>query len=550
MSIDFAGFCGPSYQLTNRMATIERTVNWFTVPNEMQEEKKFRMALSPCPGNYQFSQLPVPSPFNQPNRGLLELRGKAFGVNGTVVFELKQDGSMVDIGRVINDGKPVSMVANGTGQIFIASGEQGYVIPPDPTPGSLLFVPHGDFLGASYATFQDGYILVVTPNSNQFQVSGSDDFPLGDATKWSAANVSVQAGQADKLRAINSSREYVRLLGARRSQIYQDVGNSGIGGFPFQSYNETFIETGIAAAFSLADLGDSLIWIGEDARGQRACWRDHAFQPQRVSTFAVERFWQGYSRVDDAVAFPFIWLGHMLYQITFPSAVVDPVTGALHSATWVYDATASELIGRPIWTERSYQTALGYAEGRSEMFHCFCFGKHLVGSTGVDGNPGAIYQYANVGSTNANPMLLLRWSNDGGNTYGVEQNLPLGLVGEYGKRVYWNRNGYARDRVYWTRYAEEFEVGTDINGDPAAVAIVRDRIAPHLWQGNKRVIYNRIEFELTRGVGSGSPASVPIWSAGAQDWQVFAFPWLDLAGTSPFTMGIVGAELDLILCGS
>ncbi len=550
MSQDFANFCGPSYSLTNRYAAIEKTVNWFTVPNEGQGEQKYKMALSPCPGNYQFSPVPAPSPFNQPNRGLLELRGRAFGVNGTVVFEIDAAGNMTDIGRVISDGKPVSMVANGTGQIFIASADQGYVIPPDPTPGSLIFVPHGDFLGASYATFQDGYILVITPNSNQFQISGSDDVPLGDATKWSAANVSVQAGQADKLRAIISSREYVRLLGQRRSQVYQDVGNSGIGGFPFQSYNETFIETGIAAAFSLADLGDSLIWIGENARGIRACWRDHAFQPQRISTFAVEQIWQKYASVEDAVAFPFIWQGHAFYQVTFPSAVIDSVTQAHHSATWVYDVTSSELIGRPVWTERSYQTALGYAEGRSEQFHCFCFGRHLVGSTGIDGNPGAIYQYANVGTVNPNPMLLLRWSNDAGNNYGFEQNIPLGKVGEYGKRVYWNRNGYARDRVYWTRYAEEAEIGTDISGNPAPAAIVRDRICPHLWQGNKRVIYNRIEFELTRGVGSGSPAGPPIWDVSSQDWLVTAFPWLDNPGVSPFTMGIVGAELDIILCGS
>ena len=51
MSQDFPGFCGPSYQLTNRYAAIERTVNWLTVPNETQDERKYRMALTPCPGN-------------------------------------------------------------------------------------------------------------------------------------------------------------------------------------------------------------------------------------------------------------------------------------------------------------------------------------------------------------------------------------------------------------------------------------------------------------------------------------------------------------------
>jgi hypothetical protein len=511
MSTPFEGFCGPSYQLENRYAAIERLVNWYAVPNESTDEKKFRLALSPSPGNAPFCPLPVPVPFNQPTRGLLELRGVAYGVNGTVVFSIDRNGNFTNIGTVFNDGKPVSMAANGTGQIFIASAGQGYVIPAGGGPNSL--VSAGGCLGASFATFQDGYIIVVTPNSNQFQISGNADTPLGDATLWDASNVSVQAGQQDLLKAVISSREYLRLLGDRRSQIYYNAGSGGIGGFPFQSYNETFIETGIAAPFSLADLGDSLIWVGQDARGQRACWLDRAFSPQRISTFAIEQAWQNYSRVDDAVAFSYVWKGHLMYQITFPSAYTSGVLfplgttqGKTTSATWVYDRTASELLGRHVWHERAYQTAMGYAQGRSELSHCYCYGRHLVGSTGTDGNPGAIYQYSDAAYTDCgtdingnqtqqeivrdriaphiwqgnrriiynriefelargvgldgippvgvNPQLLLRWSNDGGNTFTPEQNIPVGMLGQYTQRSYLNRCGYSRDRVFWLRAAD------------------------------------------------------------------------------------------------
>lgn len=516
MSQPFPGFTGASYQTDNRYAAIERTVNWYNTPNESSDESKFKISLDPCPGNAAFSPLPVPAPFNQKARGLIELRGQVFGVNGNVCFELKSDGTYSQVGNVANDGLPVCMVANGNGQIFISSGGLGYVIPPGGLPNSLLTVNSTGFLGAAYATFQDGYILVVNPNSNVMQVGGSDDVPVGDATQWSAANVSVQAGQQDYLRAIISSHEYVVLFGHRRSQIYENVGNNGIGGFPFQSLNETFIETGCAAAFSVADLGDSLMWIGEDARGQRACWRMPAFQPQRSSNFAVERFWQEYAKVDDAVAFSFIWKGHTFYQITFPSAVlVDPPTGfpkganpTYHSATWLYDATASQLIGRPVWTERSYQTALGYSEGRAERFHCFAFGRHLVSSTGIDGNPGAVYQYSDTGAgfsdcgvdiagaqtsrpiirdricphiwannkriiynriefelargvgldgappVGTDPQIMLRFSRDGGSTFGAEQQVSAGMIGRYGKRVYFNRCGAARDMVFWVRCSD------------------------------------------------------------------------------------------------
>ncbi len=504
-------FIGPSSQLEANQAAIQRCVNWILAPNEFaREEPKFTFTALPAPTNAAFGQLPVPAPFNQWSRGLVEIRGRVFGVNGTAVFEIDSTGTYSSIGSVKDDGLPVCMVPTGTGQVFICSAGKGYVIPNGAGVGSLIPVTSGGFLGAGFATFQDGYILTTVPNSNINQISGDDNTPIGDATIWDAANEIVQAGQADNQRAIISSREYVRMLGYRRSQVYQNVGQNGIGGFPFQSYNETFIETGIGAPFSLVDMGDSLIWIGEDSRGQRACWRDAAFQPQRVSDFGVERWWQNYTSVEDAMAFSFIWMGHLIYQITFPSARVSG--GQKLSATWLYDATASALSGKPIWTERSYlsggglQDAADIAPGRAEVTHCYAFGKHLVGSNGTDGNPGAIYQYSDtfldcgadpisgtqitqpqvcdritphlwpgekrmthnriefeiqrgVGNQidpGKDPQLLLRWSNDGGMTFGTEYSLPMGKAGQYTIRVALNRLGYSQHpgRVYWVRCAD------------------------------------------------------------------------------------------------
>ena len=529
MSIPFQGFCAPSYFYTNKYAGVERCINWYCVPNEAAEETKFKLALAPSPGNQAFGTLPVPPPFNQPCRGLIQVRDEVFGVNGNIVFGLDQNGNYRNIGTITNDGGPVSMVANGNAQVFIASAGSGFVIPPGGLPGTLISLGGGNApLGCTFATFQDGYILVINPNSNVFQISGTDTAPLGDATQWDPANVSVQAGQADLLQAIISSREYVRLLGKRRSQVYYNVGSQGIGSFPFQSWNETFIETGIAAPFSLVDMGDSLMWIGQDDRGIRSCWRDPAFSPQRVSNFAVEQQWQNYAKISDAVAFAYLWRGHLFYQITFPSAFpADPVSGfplgykpRYISATWLYDATASTLLGRPVWTERSYQTAFGLPSGRSEQFHCFCYGKHLVGSVGIDGNPGAIYQYSDqtggftdcgVDTTGAqrtgpivrtriaphlfdsnkrlilnrleleivrgagldgspvvgtDPQFYLRMSRDAGNTFGPELNASVGKIGNYVYRVYWNRLGYARDMVSRVTYSDPTDmmlIGAEID---------------------------------------------------------------------------------------
>src|SRR5208282_3164813 len=325
----FKGFCGPSYHLTNRYASVERLVNWYCIVNESPEESGWTITLEPCPGNAQLSAAPAPSPFNQPCRGLLECRGVVYGVNGSTVFSIDQSGNFTNIGSVMPDVNPASLVANANGQIFICSGGNGYVIPPLGGAGSLIQMTSGAFLGGTMATFQDGYIIVITPASNQMQISGTDDVPVGDATQWTAANISVMGGQADNLAALMSWREYLYLFGKARTPVLYDAGQAGLGGFPFQSYCDVFVETGIAAPWSLANLGDSLIWIGQDARGLRGCWRMSTFQPMRTSSFAVEQAWQNYSTVRDAIAFAFTWQGHIMYQVTFPTA----------NATWVYDAT-------------------------------------------------------------------------------------------------------------------------------------------------------------------------------------------------------------------
>lgn len=491
----FPGFCGPSYQDDNKYATIERTVNWYCQPNEARrEEIKGDIMLAPSPGNAPFGQLPVPNGFNQPNRGLLEYRGRLYGVNGTIVFWMDAGGKYNAIGAPIaSDNGPVSMKANANQQIGIASAGQLYVI--DTGANTLTGPIKGGFLGALQLAFQDNYLIAAVPGTNQFQISGTDNFPTGDMTLWQADNVAELTGQADVLNAIGSSREYLRLFGQRRTQVFINVGANGQGGFPFQSYNSTFIESGSLATWGVVDMGPSWIWICQDERGFHSCWEDPAFQPRRISTFAVEQAWGKYGNTNEAVAFPYIWKGHLIYRVTFPGY-----------GTWEYDKTVSELLQRPIWTERNFTDWQGNQHERPELFHAFCYQLNLVGSNGLDGNPGAIYAMdgtafydcamngagaqiqteivrdricphlwngnnrviydeidielaKGVGLDGAppvgvNPQLLLKWSDDGGNTWGPWFQIPVGRIGAYNTVARLYRLGYGRDRVFWIRCSD------------------------------------------------------------------------------------------------
>jgi hypothetical protein len=47
-----------------------------------------------------------------------------------------------------------------------------------------------------------------------------------------------------------------------------------------------------------------------------------------------------------------------------------------------------------------------------------------------------------------NPHVMLQWSDDDGNTWSNERMMPLGRVGQYMKRMKWNRLGRSRNRVF------------------------------------------------------------------------------------------------------
>lgn len=67
------------------------------------------------------------------------------------------------------------------------------------------------------------------------------------------------------------------------------------------------------------------------------------------------------------------------------------------------------------------------------------------------GDTEAAYSYPTVAYSEvpeADPIVMLRLSNDGGKTWISEQMRSAGKEGEYWRRVRWNRLGAARRRVF------------------------------------------------------------------------------------------------------
>lgn len=477
------GWVGPSYQPQSPIGDAERTVNLYPEIIETENGVNRSILLSRW-GLSATAFITLPT---QPVRGLFYQDGRLFAVAGNHFYEITYNpgaGSaavFTDYGTIQASGSLASMATNGTGghQVMLVSGGNGYIF--DLNANTLTQITASSFINqALQVSFVDGYFVVVTNNSNQFQIS-----VLEDGTTWSGIDVAQRSSSSDKLTAMVVNHREIWLFGSKRTEVWWDTGAAS---FPFAPVPGAFIEQG-AFTWSPA-LGDNTIfWVGQTDRGAGRAFRADGYLPIRVSTHAVEYQWQTYPRIDDVETFFEDYTGHEFWVVNFPTA----------QKTWAYD------VATKLWHERDwYNDATNAYEAALPRCHAYAFGLHLVGdrrsgniwvqaqTNYSDGptsvlSPGAtipirrrrrspimtnekrwvFYKRFQVdaqvgdgisGLPNQVPLALLRWSNNGGRTFGGSYPAGLGLIGQYDARAYWNRLGRGRARVFEVEISESIPV--------------------------------------------------------------------------------------------
>lgn len=345
---------------------------------------------------------------------------------------------------------------------------------------TLTRVADAVFQGAGSCGFIDGYIIFNQPGTQVFWITNIYSTvinPLGFA--------SAEAFP-DKLITLLVDHREVWLFSEVHTEVWYDSGSAL---FPFSQIQGAYISHGIAAANTAVRLDNTVFWLSNDEFGQGIVLRANGYSPMRVSNFAVEQAMQRYPTIADAVAFTYQQDGHSFYVLNFPSG----------DATWVYDCASG------MWHERAYLGTLAAYDGSLHRgrpnTHSFVFGMHIVGDwqTGylyqmtpaafdddgrqiqrirrapyIDnelkrvffsqfqldlevgyGNPSAVEPVTRTLAP-VNPLISLRWSDDGGNTWSSYKTVSMGLSGKFRQRVVWRRLGQSRQRV--------FEVSTSQDG--------------------------------------------------------------------------------------
>jgi hypothetical protein len=471
MLLRFPGFIGPSYTLQSVNADCQRVVNLFPEINALGTGKEREVAaLVPAPGKRLLVTLPT-----SPVRGIYTAsNNEIYAVGGNKLYSISSSWVATELGSLNTSTGAVSMADNGTSLVLV-DGTDGFSW--NMSTDTFAEITDADFLGADQVTFLDGYFLFNKPDSGVFFFSGINDIT------FDALDIETAEGAPDDLVGIIAARQQLYLLGTQSVEVFY---NSGDADTPFQRIQGAVIDVGCSAAFSIAKLEDAIYWLGGDENGRGIVYRMQGYQPQRISTPAIDSVIRELtsSQIASARAWTYQQGGHAFYCLNIPGA----------ESTWVFDTSTN------LWHERQYRNSWSLERDRADC-HALAHGENVVG----DYDNGNLYaldpdrhtdEVVNDAPTpiireraaphfsknglnlihhlfeldmevgvgidgtgqGTDPQVMLQWSDDGGHTWSSERWKSIGKIGETRRRVRWTRLGRSRDRVYRVRVSDPVKV--------------------------------------------------------------------------------------------
>lgn len=447
---------GPTYQLRDSRAAVDRVVNWVPVQIESGTGKGGASAyLKQAPGKVALVALGAPV------RGVFAAGGALYAVAGAAAYSITAAGVATKIGSLVTDAGPVEMACNRT-QLCIVDGGGGYVYDLGDSSSPWQTIP-GDWRGSARVEVLDGYGVFSAPSTNQWYLSDIEDFTVLSALDFASAEGSPGSIVAHLVK----HRELI-LLQERTGEVWYDAGGVD---FPFARNTGAALEIGCAAAHTLRSIDGIAFWLSRDLMGGLGVHAMQAYTPERVSTHALEERLSVLSadQIAGATAYAYRMEGLSYYCLSVPG--ID--------TTWCYEVRGGIWHERGEWIDGAWAHDVGTC-------HAYAYGHHVVG-----GSDGTIYRLdPTVSVSGARPLvrsritphnaqssgartrfgsmqidcrtgdgladsssgsLMLRYSDDGGISWGNWRYLPLGAVGQYQRRARATMLGTARARVWEIR---------------------------------------------------------------------------------------------------
>lgn len=434
------------YQSDSLPISAQECINFY--PNIAQAPALNQETLFGTPGLEQ-----VASASNLYNcRGAHVMDGVPYFVIGDHLYSMADDYTLTNIGFITGGrDRRVSIADNGTQMLIIVPSSTGYIY--NHTTDTFSKITTSGFRAngnPQQVVFIDGYFCLTT-DSKKFIVSA-----LNDGTSYNALDFGTAESDPDDIVAPIVFKNQLFIGGSQTIEAFQNVGGAD---FPFQRTG-LFLSKGISSPFSVQAIEDTFVFVGAGANESPAIWALSGNTVVKISTTAIDKELSVLAEDQVKEIYSWAYADKGAYFVGF----------ALPETTLVYDAISKR------WHER--KSFVNESLGAYRVNALVRAYNELWAGDFVDGRIGRVSQniyteYGNnilrsivtqpfqnnmesfvlpeleltvesgVGNSSAvDPKVGLERSTDG-KIWSDARYRSIGKVGEYNRRVMWNRNGRA-----------------------------------------------------------------------------------------------------------
>lgn len=474
---------GQSYQSKSPISSGQECLNLYgeynfqPAPGDPQSPSK--VTYYPIPGTKRYTDAGVTSKVRCFYR---TSKDQAYCVIGQNVYFLANNKELILVG-VINDS-PNQVFMSDNGQVVvIVDGANGWAVDMSSNAFGSIISP--SFYGADNVVFLDTFFVFNRPNTNQYYISLSNvSFTmLTTGTGFDPLDIAAKSGFSDNIVGITTVHRELWLIGELTTEVW--IG-TGAADFYFQQVQGAYIQHGCAARYSIATQDILVFFLMQDQQGAGIVVQGGGYELKEISTPKIVSEFRKYSLMSDAIGFCFQIEDHAFYALVFPTADkgwlydlrtglwsewnwLDPVNGTLHRprancCAFVYNANLFGDHSNGVITVMNPEIYTEYAFIDGPITHIKTF-PHVVGSK-FERIFGLSFiadmEVGTIEDLEANPEILLSWSNDRGISYGNPVPQTLGRTGETLTTITWKRLGMSRDRVYKLQWSAPMR--TALNG--------------------------------------------------------------------------------------
>lgn len=392
---------------------------------------------------------------NQPGRGIFRRFGVVNGlyyiVAGEKLYGVDDDGVSVEIGA-IPGSDIVQMDGNANRLIIVA---EGIAWSYDGSTITQINMPLAEEV--SSVAYIKGYFVLVCDRSQRFYwLAPGDTDP--DALNFA----SVESSSDRIIRAIRFLDE-LWFFGQQTTEIWQVTGNLDA---PFAPLGGRLYDKGAANRNCITTTDNTLFWVGNDLTVYRA-----ETSPVRISDHTVEEVLRN-AGIDDLRAWAFTHDGHTIYCLRI--ADLGTYSFDVENANWPRFQSYNEDTWRAhLGTQVTADLIVAIDDQDGSVWRLDStintdgddpMEREITGGLAVIGKPiknSSIYLAMATGWAPLDledPRILMKFSDDGGNTWSSWIEAKVGLTGQYKDQAIWRQLGSmsAPGRIFRFRCTDDF----------------------------------------------------------------------------------------------